>query len=105
MDTFDQRLTNIITRIEESSLPDEKKAEVYAEISLGLQKLVWTVLIAYIPEQKLKYSTAQSHITIDTYCELIDEALKNPDLPKDLYMMTMKSLGEIEILLDQALLP
>ncbi|HCM82499.1 MAG: hypothetical protein UV63_C0021G0014 [Microgenomates group bacterium GW2011_GWC1_43_11] len=105
MDTFDNLLTNIIIRVQQSSLGDEKKADIYAQISIGLHKLVWSVLISYIPEDKLKKIVAQSRMTIDQYSNLIDSALRNPNISKELHAITIDSLSEIDAFLTKNGIP
>ena len=105
MDTFDNLLTNIITRVQQSSLSDEKKADIYTQISIGLHKLVWSVLISHIPESKLKETTSQSQLTIDQYSDLIEIALQNPAASKELHAITIDSLSEIDAFLTKNGIP
>lgn len=53
-DSVDQKLTNIIVRIQGSALTDSQKADAYASIHNGLHKLVWPILLSHIPESDLK---------------------------------------------------
>lgn len=105
MNTFNAATKNIITRVQLSPLSEEEKAGIYAELSLGLHKLVWTILIAHIPEEKLKEVTSQTKMTIDQYADCIDLALKNPETSKELHDMTMESLQEIDALLTKKGIP
>lgn len=99
MEPFDQHLTHLITRVQLSGLSDEDKAEIYTEINIGLHKLVWSVLVSHIPEEKLSELTTQSKLTIDQYSDLIELALKSPGMSKELNTEIMDSLSEIETLL------
>lgn len=50
---MEQRLDDIITRIEASSLSADEKAQLYAAISGGLQGSVWPVLIKLAPPNEI----------------------------------------------------
>lgn len=99
MDTFDTTLTRILERIQASALPDEKKADVYAQITVGLQKLVWPVLLARMPEDKLRDYVDNSALTVEKYNELISAALTDPETPEELHSQIMSVLTEIDALL------
>lgn len=50
---MDEKLTALITRIEQSALSDKAKAQLYTMISAGLQASVWPVLMKYVPAEDL----------------------------------------------------
>lgn len=50
---MDEKLTALITRIEQSALSDKAKAQLYTMISAGLQASVWPVLMKHVPAEDL----------------------------------------------------
>ena len=105
MDKFDNLLTKIITKIQSSNLSDEKKANIYSEISAGLYKIVWPIVINYIPKEKIASIESQSQLTIKQYTDLIESALHDPNMPKELYNCATEALTEIETLLNKENMP
>ena len=47
---MDDKLRQIVTRVEASKLADADKAKIYARISVGLESLVMPVLLAHMPK-------------------------------------------------------
>lgn len=105
MDKFDGLLTQIIERVQNSTLSEEKKADIYAQISIGLRKLVWPILISRIPEQKLADTVSQSQLTLDQYSELIESALHDPNTSRELHDSIIEALIEINTLLTKNGIP
>lgn len=106
MDTFDNLLTHIITKVGESSLSDEEKADVYAEISVGLHKLVWPILLSHMPEKDLAAAVDNpKDWTMDRYAELISKSLSDPAMPKEIYDELTGALKEIDELVSSKLTP
>jgi len=97
MDEFDTLLTKILTRVQESSLSDEEKADVYAEMSVGLRKIVWPILLAHMPEEDLKKTIdAPGDWSMDRYIELINKSLSDPKTPKEIYNELMSALADVD---------
>ena len=104
MDTFDNLLTHIITKVGESSLSDEEKANVYAQISVGLYALVWPILMAHMPERDLAAAVDNpKDWGMDRYTNLIGKALSDPQTPKEIYDELMGALTEVEELVSSKL--
>lgn len=99
MDDFDTRLTNIVTTIEESSLSDTQKADCCVQLSVGLQKLVWPILVSHIPENELKDAVNRPEtLTVSRYGELMGMALGDPTTAAQIHTEVMEALTEIESL-------
>ncbi|OGG01603.1 hypothetical protein A2Z33_07460 [Candidatus Gottesmanbacteria bacterium RBG_16_52_11] len=106
MDKLDGLLTDILVRVQNARIPDEKKADIYARISAGMRSLVWPILISRMPEQKLAETVAAPQMTMDQYVELVESALKNPETPKDIQDQITGALTEIgEILTKNGIAP
>lgn len=105
MDKFDGLLTQIIERVQNSTLSEEKKADIYAQISIGLRSLVWPILISHIPKQKLADTVAGSQLTMEQYAELIESALHDPNTSKEVHASIIEALTEIDALLTKNSIP
>lgn len=104
MDDFDNLLTNILTKVARSSLSDEEKADVYAEISVGLHKLVWPILVSHMPEKDLAAAVDNpKDWTMDRYASLIEKALSDPQTPKEIFDELTGALKEIDELVSSHL--
>jgi len=102
---FEELLNHIIMRVENSTLVPEKKQKIYAQISIGLHKLVWSSLITHIPEEMLKKVCLQSQMTVDQYVDCIKNALRNPETPKIIHTSVTDALQEIDTILTESGIP
>ena len=98
MDDVTTLLADIIIKVTDSNRSDVEKAEVMAELSVGMRKLVWPILISHIPEYLLKEATEKSQITADEYVELIESALKNPATAREIHDELKAALLEAKTL-------
>lgn len=97
---MEQKLREIIQKVENSQLSDEQKAEVYAELSQGLRSLVWPVLMKHMPEDKLKAMVDDTaNVSVDTYVALIEEAVKDGAALKEIDTLSMEALSGVEAVL------
>ena len=100
MDDIEVVLTRILTLISESSLSDAEKADIYVQLTVGMRRLVWPILLTHIPEYLLKDAVDHpERIMVDQYTELIKSALQNPSTPKEMHDEVKSALGEVEALL------
>jgi len=101
MDTTEHVLDRVIALISGSSLSDTEKADMYAQLAVGLRSLVWPVVLSHIPEYLLQQTTARgkTSMTVDEYRELIDAALSNPATPVEIHQEVSSALREVEELL------
>ena len=103
MDDIDEILTSIVTKVSGSKLSDTEKADVYANLSVGMRKLVWPILLSHMPEYLLKEATDGGHtFTVDDYAELIESALQNPATPKEIHEELVNALREVDALVSKA---
>ena len=82
-------------------MSDKEKADIYVQIDKGLHSLVWDLLISNLPQNKIEEYVKQEKLTIAQYTDLIDECLKNPQVPAEISKEVMKVLQDIENLLKQ----
>lgn len=99
MDDIDQLLNTIITKVTESKLSDEEKADVFAEISVGFRKLVWPILLAHVPGYVMEYTSKKSSLTVEDYTSLITSSLSNPATGKELHDELKSALEDVNTLL------
>ena len=106
MDDFDALLTAILTKVAQSPLSDEEKADVYAQISVGLHTLVWPILLSHIPEGDLKAAVDNPRDwNMDRYVELIHTSLRDPSTPKEIHDQLMSTLSEVDETVSLRLIP
>lgn len=99
MDDFDEKLTNILTTIQESGLTDTEKADCYAQLDVGLHRLVWPILVSHIPETELKDVVDHPEtLTVGRYGELLGKAVDDPTTAPEIHTEVMAALNEIESL-------
>lgn len=98
MDDIEEIVLHITEAISKSSRSDSEKADVYAELSIGMRKLVWPILVSHIPEYLLKEITAKEQITVDEYTELIESALSNPATAREIHDELKAALLEVQAL-------
>lgn len=95
---MEQKLRQIVTKIETSTLKDVDKEELYITISEGLQATVWPVLVKYMPKEQLEYLSAdpKNRITIESYAKLIEDTIKDGQALKEIEEFMVNILGEVE---------
>ncbi|MEK7577719.1 MAG: hypothetical protein AAB492_03855 [Patescibacteria group bacterium] len=95
---MEEKLKAIVTRIEQSKLSDEDKAELYATISEGLQATVWPVLLKYMPKEQLEFLSAdpKSRVTVESYAKLIEDTIKDGEALKEIEGLMNEVLSEVD---------
>jgi len=91
---MEDKLKKVVDRIENSQLSEEEKNELYALVADGLQRIVWPVMVKYMPEKDLEYlaEDPKTRVTVESYAKLIGETIANGE-----------ALGEMEEKLTEAL--
>lgn len=103
MDAIDEILTRIITTVSQSKLPETEKNDVYAQLTVGMHRLVWPILLAHVPQYLLDDAVNNpQRFTVEDYAELIDIALKNPATAKEMYEELLGALTEVDALVAKA---
>ncbi len=103
MDDIDELLTGIVKSVSGSKLSDTEKADVYAQLAVGMRTLVWPILLSHTPEYLLKEATSGEHpFTVDDYAELIEAALQNPSTAKEIHEELIGALREVDSLVSKA---
>ena len=95
---MEDKLRAIVTRIEQSKLSEEEKAELYATISEGLQATVWPVLLKYMPKEQLEFLSAdpKSRVTVESYAKLIEDTIKDGEALKEIDRLMNEVLAEVD---------
>lgn len=94
---MEEQLKAIVTRIEQSKLSDDDKAELYATISQGLQGTVWPVLIKFMPKEQLEDLSAHPEkVTVDSYAQLIEDTVKDGQALKEIETLMNQVLSEVD---------
>lgn len=98
MSDIDSILTNIVTTVTKSNRSDSEKADIMAQLTVGMHRLVWPILLSHVPEYLLKEVTNKDSMTLDDYQELLDSALQNPATAKEIHDELKDALLEVEAL-------
>lgn len=99
---MEEKLNSIVSRIEQSSLPDQEKDELYATISVALGETVWPVLAKYLPEEKLdNLLVTHGKVTIESYSDIIKDTLNDGLAIEEITKQMTALLTEIEALLQK----
>ncbi len=100
---MEEQLKAIVTRIEQSKLSAEDKAELYATISEGLQATVWPVLLRYMPKEQLEFLAAdpKSRVTVESYAKLIEDTIKDGEALKEIERLMNDVLSEVDTALKE----
>jgi hypothetical protein len=94
---MDDKLQLLVTRIEQSGLPENDKLDLYIKIREGLQSMVWPVMIKFMPKDRLEtLSKDPSQITIESYGDLIKETIKDGQALKEIFGIMDTMLDAIE---------
>lgn len=95
---MEEKLKEIVTRIEKSTLSEDDKAELYATISEGLQATVWPVLLKYMPKEELEFLSQdpKSRVTVESYAKLIEDTIKDGEALKEIEGLMNEVLGEVD---------
>lgn len=95
---MEDKLTEIVTRIEQSKLTQEEKDELYVTISEGLQMTVWPVLLKYMPKDQLEYLSAdpKGRVTVESYSKLITDTIKDGKALKEIDDLMNDVLHDVE---------
>lgn len=103
MDAIDEVLTRIITTVSQSTLSETEKKDIYAQLTVGMHRLVWPILLSHVPQYLLDDAVNNpDRFTIEEYAEIIDIALKNPATAKEMHEELFGALQEVEALLTKA---
>ncbi len=95
---MEEKLKAIVTRIEQSKMSNDDKAELYATISEGLQATVWPVLLKYMPKEQLEYLSAdpKGRVTVESYAKLIEDTIKDGVALKEIDGLMNNVLAEVD---------
>ncbi len=99
MDDIDLLLTDIVTAVSQSKRSDTEKADIIAQLTVGMHRLVWPILLAHVPEYILKDIMGKDTMTLDDYQELLESALGNPAVTKEMHDELRDALLEVKAII------
>ena len=81
---MEDKLTQLVTRVERSNLTDAEKEELYGAISEVLHATVLPVLVKFMPpDQVTEVTDHPETLTVDRYVALVSDAVVNKEaMPK-----------------------
>lgn len=103
MDNIEELITRITTSISASSMSEDEKAEALSQLSVGMRRLVWPILLSHVPEYMLEDAVKKSTLTIEEYAEIIETAMSNPATPRQMHDELLGALKEVDTLLSERL--
>jgi hypothetical protein len=99
---MEDKLRAIVTKIEQSNLLESDKNHLYGLISLGLQETIEPILLKYVPKDKLMTMTNGIYkFTVDSYVELISDAVKDGKALDEIDMEMQNMLSEVDKVLQE----
>lgn len=95
---MEDRLKGIIIRIENSTLSDASKAQLYTAISEGLQASIWPALLKFVSESELDSLLAEidEKKKVERYSDLIVTAVNEGNALAEVEDMMNKLLDEVD---------
>lgn len=99
---MDDKLRAIVTRIENSSLLESDKEQIYLLISQGLKATVIPSILKYMPKTQLTDLANQpAKLTVDSYVKLIEESVKDGQAIAEIVKSMEELLGIVESVLQE----
>ncbi len=99
---FEDRLTQIVVRIEKSGWSDEDKNAMYVAISEYLHNIVLPVVLKYTPEAELKsMADSPSKVSVDSFIDLMRQPLTDPKMYEELNSTVHTVLDDVETALEK----
>lgn len=99
MDTkksFEDRLTDIVVRIEKSGWTDEDKEALYAKISEYLHSVVLPVVLKHTPNAEFRALTSNPKATVDEFVSLLKTPYSDPSMYEELNSTMHEVLDDVE---------
>ncbi|HCM38203.1 MAG: hypothetical protein UV61_C0017G0022 [Candidatus Gottesmanbacteria bacterium GW2011_GWB1_43_11] len=85
MMTTEERLRFIVTKVEQSPLPDPEKLKLYTAMREGIKACVMPVLLKNMSKEQLdRLNTHLDEVTPEKFVELVTSALRTPDVYTDM---------------------
>lgn len=100
--SFEDRLTDIVVKIEKSGWTDEDKNALYAKISEYLHSVVLPVLLKFTPVDELKdLANNPAKDTVDAFVEVMKKPLSDPKMAQELDATVHDVLDDVETALSK----
>ena len=103
---MDDKLKNIVSRVEKSNLSRLDKDELYRVISRGLRRAALEMLVAHVNREKLNQlaDNLVENLTEEAYFDLMRETVSNsPAVPKAMALVDEVMDGVGKVLTDEGL--
>lgn len=100
---MEQRLKEIIARIEASSLSEQEKAQLYTALSGGLQASVWPTLMQYVPEGEIDTLLVEpdGQKRVARYSQIIADVVDKGNTLSEIEETMNKLLDEVDAVLKE----
>lgn len=94
---MEQKLKNIVVRIQTSALSHEVKADLYIALQEGLRSVALPILLKHMPGEKLHELAAHpENVTVDTYIDLLSQTVTNEIVLKEIDTALTEVLTTVE---------
>src|SRR3989304_5713133 len=81
---MEEKLTPLVTRIQNSTISDEEKAKLYAMISEALDASVLPVLLKHMPKDQLEdLGNNPGKVTVESYAKLLKDTIQGGETLKE----------------------
>jgi hypothetical protein len=100
---MEDKLKALISRIEQSSLSPEEKAQLYATVSTGLQASIWPTIMQYVPKDKMDAIVAmpKDQLSAIEFAKLIESSILDGKALVEIDDVMNKLLDEIDAALKE----
>lgn len=97
---MEDKLKQIIVRIENSSLEQPQKEEIYDAVADALRTVVLPTFLKYLPPEQLRdLASNPGKVTIETFGQLISKATKNPAMLEEINQQFEEIINKTEEIL------
>jgi len=97
---MDDKIQTTLKKIDASKLSENEKELLYETITNGLKRIVWPVLIKYMPKDKLTYYAAHpGEMNAETYTNLIEETIKDDGVFQEFGQLIDKAMTDVDNIL------
>lgn len=97
---MEEKLKQIIIRIESSSLEQAQKEEIYDAVADALRTVVLPTFLKYLPPEQLRdLASNPGKVTIETFSQLISKSTENPAMLTEINQQFAKIMNKTEEIL------
>ena len=94
---MEQKLKNIVARVQASALPNEVKADLYVAIQEGLRQVAMPILLKHMPEGELTDLAAHPEkVSVDAYIDFLSKTVKDGQVLIEIEAALIDVLAKVE---------